>query len=245
MVRRDVEQNGDVGAEVVHVVQLETAQLDDVVCVRIFGDLQGEAVADVACQPGIVSGILEDVIDEARRRRLSVTSRDTDHLRVRVTAGKLYLADDVRALCHELLDHRSFLGDARTLDDLVGIEDFLFRVMLLFPFDAVVVEQFLVLVLDGRHIRHEDVEALFFSQYGGTGSALSGTQYYDSFHISFPFLTLVLPAFRSPGGCPRRRYSCSRPSGITFPAVGESHSQCTPTIFHRSCPNGRFILSSM
>ena len=40
VVWRDVQQDGDVGTEVIHVVQLERAEFDDVVFVRVFGDLQ-------------------------------------------------------------------------------------------------------------------------------------------------------------------------------------------------------------
>ena len=64
MVGGDVQQNGDVGAEVIHVVQLERAQLNHIIGMRVFCHLQGKAVADVACQTYIIACILEDVVDE-------------------------------------------------------------------------------------------------------------------------------------------------------------------------------------
>ena len=50
VVGRDVEQHGDIGLEVVHVVELETAQLDDVVVVVAGSHLQGQTLAHVTGQ---------------------------------------------------------------------------------------------------------------------------------------------------------------------------------------------------
>ena len=72
MVGGDVQQNGNVGAEVIHIVQLERTQLDDVVFVRILGHLQGKRVAYVAGQSGVVARIAEDVVDEAGGGGLAV-----------------------------------------------------------------------------------------------------------------------------------------------------------------------------
>ena len=73
MVGRNVQQYGDVCPELVHVVELETAKLDDVVVVvPPLGNLQGEAPAYVACQPYVVACIPEDVVDEACRGGLAV-----------------------------------------------------------------------------------------------------------------------------------------------------------------------------
>ena len=44
----DVHQYGNVGTEVIHIVQLEGTQLNDVVIMLLRGYLQGQAVADVA-----------------------------------------------------------------------------------------------------------------------------------------------------------------------------------------------------
>ena len=223
MVRGDVEQDGDVGAEVIHIVQLEAAQLDDVVFVRVFCNLQGKAVADVPGQPGIIACIREDMIDEACRGRFPIAARDADHLGIGIPAGEFNLADNVCALFHEFSDHRGFFGNARALDDLVGIEDFLFRMVPLFPFDAMVVEQLLVFVLDGGHIGNEHIESFLLCQYGCTGSALAGTQYYDSFHISFPFLNSCFAYILTfPANVPGRREYGSQPLGTVFPGVGNT-----------------------
>lgn len=162
----DVEQYGNVGMEVIHVVELETAQFDDVIGMRLFGDLQSQALPDVSGQSNVIAGILEYMEDEACGRCLSIAPGDAYHLGVGVTAGKFNLADDVCALLDELLYHRGFLRYAWTLDDLVGTEYFFLSVVSFFPFDVMVVEQLLVLVLNGRHIRNEHVEALCLGKYG-------------------------------------------------------------------------------
>ena len=62
MVRGNVHQDGDIGAELIHIVQLEGAEFDNIIVVLLHGHLQGKAVADVACQPYIQSRTLEDVV---------------------------------------------------------------------------------------------------------------------------------------------------------------------------------------
>ena len=185
MVRRDVEQDGDVGTKLVHVVQLERTELDDIIFVRILCHLQRQAPSDVTSQSHVVARILEDVVDEACRGGLAVASRDADHLAVGVAARKLYLADDGRSLLDEALYHRDAVGDARALDDLVCREHLLLRVVALLPCDAVVVEQLLVLVLHLRCVGDKHVEALLLGQHGSTCAALAGSKNYDSFHLSF------------------------------------------------------------
>ena len=80
VVGGDVEQDGDVGTEVVHVVKLERAEFDDVVFVWVFCHLKGKRVADVTRQTSVVTCLLEDVVDERRGGGLAVAARDTDHL---------------------------------------------------------------------------------------------------------------------------------------------------------------------
>lgn len=58
----DVHQYGNVGTEVIHIVQLEGTQLNDVVIMLLRGYLQGQAVADVAGEADVQACTLEDVI---------------------------------------------------------------------------------------------------------------------------------------------------------------------------------------
>ncbi len=152
MVRGDIQQDGDIGTEIVHIIQLETAELDDIILMWILCYLKSEGVANVACQSSIVTSLLEDMVDERSGSGLTIRARDTYHLRIRIATSKLDLTDDMDALLLDLHNHRSRIGDARTLDDLIGIEYLGLCVLTLFPFDLTVVEHLLVLVGNLRHV---------------------------------------------------------------------------------------------
>ena len=94
MVRGNVHQDGDIGAELIHIVQLEGAEFDNIIVVLLHGHLQGKAVADVACQPYIQSRTLEDVVNERGGGSLAVRTGDANHFGVCITSGELYLGDD-------------------------------------------------------------------------------------------------------------------------------------------------------
>ena len=72
MVRRNVQQNGDVCTEIVHIIELERREFDDVVLMRLFCHLQGQRVTNVSSQSGIVARLTEDMIDERSGCRLTV-----------------------------------------------------------------------------------------------------------------------------------------------------------------------------
>ena len=173
MVGRDVQQDGNVGTEVVHVVELERAQLNDVVLVGLLSHLEGQRVADVASQPGIVACSLEDVIDETGGRRLAVGTGNTDHLGVGIAACKLYLADDADATFLGFDHHRCRVGDTRALDDFVSIKNTSLRMLPFLPRYLVVVEQFLIFVGNLRHVRNKHIEPFFLCQYSCTGTAFT------------------------------------------------------------------------
>ena len=175
VIGRDVEQNGNVGTEVVHVVELERTQFDDIVLVRFLSHLESKTLTDISGQSHVVSGTLEDVIDQRGGCRLAVAARDTDHLGVRISSCELNLADDMCVLGHQFLHHRSLFWDARAFDDLICTQDFLLGVMTFFPFDLMVVKQFLVLVLDRRSVRYENIETFFLCQHGSSCTALAGS----------------------------------------------------------------------
>ena len=175
MVRGDVEQDGYVGTELIHVVELETTQLDDIVFVRCLSYLQSQALADVACQAHVIASRLDDVVDQGGGSGLSVASGDANHLGIRISASKLYLADDRSTLSHQLLYHGSFLRDARAFDDFIGIQYLFLRMMSLFPFDVMFIHQFLVVVFDLRHIRHKDFETFLLGKNGSSCAAFASS----------------------------------------------------------------------
>ena len=81
----------------------------------------------------------------------------------------------MRVLPDKFLNHRGLFRYSRALDNLVSIEYFLFSVVPFLPFNVVLIKYFLVLFMDGRHVRYEYVEALFLGQHGSSCAALSGS----------------------------------------------------------------------
>ena len=159
MVGSDVEQDGDVGMEVVHVVELERAKLDDIVFVWILSHLQCERASDVACKSCVIACCLEDVVDERRGCGLAIRARNANHLGVGVASGKFYLADDVYSLVDGLFYHWRFFWYARAFYYFVGIKNALFGVLLFLPFNVMVVEHSLIFVFYCRHVAYEHVES--------------------------------------------------------------------------------------
>ena len=64
VVGRNIHQHGNVGAELIHVIQLERTKLNHVVIMLIRGHLQSKTLANVACQSYIQTCTLENVINE-------------------------------------------------------------------------------------------------------------------------------------------------------------------------------------
>ena len=137
--------------------------------------LQGERVAYVACEPHVEPCAVEDVVDERGGRGLAVGACDTNHLGMGVARGELYLGDDGRALCLQLLDKRCSERDTRALHYLIGIENLLGSMPAVFPRDAVLVEHGAVGEFDFPHIANEHLVAFLFAQNRGTRARLSGT----------------------------------------------------------------------
>ena len=173
MIGRYIQQDSYIRFEVVHVVQLKTAQFDHVDRVRVFGNLQCQAVSYVSCQADIHSGFFQDVVCKHGSRCLTITSGDTDHFRVGVSSGKFYFGDDMRPLRFQFLDHRSLIGYSGTFDDLVGIQNVGFGMLSFFPTDSVGVEHILILGFDRRKVGNEHVKSFCLRQHGCTCTAFS------------------------------------------------------------------------
>lgn len=174
MVGRYIQQDSDVRLKVVHVVELETTQFDHVDGVRIFSHLKGEAVPDVPGKPCVHSRLPEDVVGEHGRRRLAVASGDTDHLGVRIPSGKFDFGDDRRTFLLQFLYDGSLVGNPRTLDNLVGIQDVGFGMPALFPTDSTGIQHILILGFDRREIGNEYIESFRLRQHGSTCAAFTG-----------------------------------------------------------------------
>ena len=90
MVGSDVEQDGNVCLELIHVVQLKTAQLNHIIIMLFTGHLKGKTSTDIAGQSNIQTGILEYLKHQSGGCRLTITTGDTYHLGLGVTCGKFY-----------------------------------------------------------------------------------------------------------------------------------------------------------
>ena len=98
MIRCYIQYNSDIRFKVVHIIQLETAQLDHVDRMWIFRNLKRQAVSDIPGQAHVHARFFQYMIRKHRRCRLAVATRDANHLRVRIPSGKLDLGDDRRTL---------------------------------------------------------------------------------------------------------------------------------------------------
>ena len=151
-------------------------------------------MAYVAGKAHVVTGILHDVVDERSGGCLAVRASDANHLGIGISTGKLNLRDDGCALCPQLLDHGGFLGNARTFDNLVGRKDERFGVLTFLPLNTILVELLLILWFDGGEVGHKHVESLQLGQYGGSCSALGGSEYYYAFHRYRIFSVMIVMA---------------------------------------------------
>ena len=176
MVGRDIHEDGDIRLEVIHVVELETGELNYIIVEAALRHLQRKAASDVSCKSHVVARLFEDVVDERGGRGLTVGTGDADHLGVGVSTGELDFGDDVNPLLPYFLNHWRLVGYSRALDDFVGIEDFLLRMLFLFPLNVVVVEQFLIFVLNFSEVGHEDLKSLLLCENGSSCSALRRTK---------------------------------------------------------------------
>ena len=173
VVGRDVKQHGHIGLELIHVIQLETAQFNDVHVVMLGSDLQRQTTAHITCQAHVQTRFLEDVIGEFGRRCLAIAAGDANHLGIGVATRKFNLAHDGNFALNGLGHHGCCVGDARALHYLVGVEDLFRGVPAFLPGDVILVEQVLIGLPDGAGITQPHVHAFHFGKHCGTRAALA------------------------------------------------------------------------
>ena len=135
VVGGDVEQHGYVGFEVIHVVELETAEFHYVDIVRLACYLVCQRISYVAGQPGVDSGVGQYVVCQHGGGGFAVAACDTHHLGVGVSACQFYLADYRYVLCLCSSHGRSVERYARAFYDFVGGEYAFHRVPAFLEFD--------------------------------------------------------------------------------------------------------------
>ena len=123
MVRGDVGDDCDVCFEVVHVVKLEAAELQNVDVEFLGSHLISIALADVTAQTHVHSCLLEEMINQGSGSGLSVATCDAHLLCIVIATCELDFRDHIDAAVCEFSHHRGSCRDAGALDDLVCIEN--------------------------------------------------------------------------------------------------------------------------
>ena len=175
MVRSDIHQYGDIGTEVIHIVQLERAEFDDIIVMMLFGYLQSQALADISGQSYIQICTLKDVVDQGSSRCLSVGTGDTDHFCIGIASGKLDFGDNRCTLGFQFQDQRGVIRDTGAFNHLIGIQNEFFGMMSFLPGNMVAVQKVLILILDSGHIRNKCFKSFYFGEYGCTSAAFTGS----------------------------------------------------------------------
>ena len=173
VVRRDVGDDGDICLEVVYIVKLEAAELEDIDVVLLRSYLVGIALSDVSAESDVQSGLLEKMIDKRCRCRLSVASCDADLLCRVIASCKFDLRNHIDALLHHLLHHRGCGRDAGTLDDLVCVEDEILGMSALLVRYLPLVEHGCVILGNLTHIREEHIITFNLCEDCGAYSAFA------------------------------------------------------------------------
>ncbi len=191
MVGGDIHKYCYLSPEVIHSVELEAAEFNHIVIISALCHCHCETVPHIAGHGYVEPGLLHHVIDQVRGGGLAVASRHAYLDGICVTAGKLDLGNHRDALFTYGHNKWIILVQAGTLDHLAGVHNQLRGVLPLFKSDVVGDQYLTVLVLYRAAVAHENVKSLLLSQHSRSRTALSRTQYYNSFVHSV--LSSVLP----------------------------------------------------
>jgi hypothetical protein len=64
MIGRNVEQDGDIGTELIHIVELKTAQFDDIPVVVAHSHLISQTLSDISSKANVVTGASKNILDK-------------------------------------------------------------------------------------------------------------------------------------------------------------------------------------
>ena len=182
MVWRNVHKNGNICTEIVHSIQLKTAQFQHIVIVLLCCHKIGVALSNVASQPHIHSCSLHHIVDEGGSGGLAVAAGNTDLLGGVISSCKLYLGDDMDAPLPEGHNQRSALRNSRALYNLVCIENLGLGMAALFVLNVVSLKSLFKGCANLAAVAQEDIKSLYFGQYSGTYAALSTSKYNNPLH---------------------------------------------------------------
>ncbi len=152
MIRGDVHYDGDVGLEIIHVLELEAGELYHVVIMVGACHLIGEAASHVAGESHIQPCLLEDVVGKQGSGGFAVAPRDAHHFCVGVSRCELNFGNDGNPFLHDFTDNRGAGRYSGAFHHYVGFEDTLLCVVSGLVFDSFGVEYFAVMVADVSHV---------------------------------------------------------------------------------------------
>ena len=106
VVGGDIHQHSNVSTEVVHVIQLEARQFNHIVIEMLFCHLKRQTSSYISCQTHIVACLFQNVIDERGGGRLTIRTRNTNHLGIRISTSKFNFRDNRNLLFLDFHNHR-------------------------------------------------------------------------------------------------------------------------------------------
>jgi len=185
MIGSNIQKYSHIGAKIIHVIKLKTAQLYNIILMRRFGNLKGEALTDIPRKPDVQSRLFKDMIRQRGSRSLAIGAGDTYHLRVaRIPACKLNLRYYRYFTSDNFLYYRSFIRNARTFNYLVGRKNLFYCMPILFKCNTPLNKRLTVRRFDSARIRNKDIISLFRSQHSRSNPALPASKYNNSIHKS-------------------------------------------------------------
>mgnify|MGYP007101901045 CR=1 FL=1 len=180
VVRGDVRDDGDVRLEVIDVVQLETADFEDIIVEVLGRDLIGVGFPDVSSEADVETCVPEKVIDEGRRGGLAVRAGYANLLRGVIPSREFDFRDDARPLVAEFHDKGGHRRDSGALHDLVRVKDKVLRVAAFLKGDVPFGEGLYVFFIYLPTVGEEYVHSLFLCEYGSAHAAFRTSEYNQS-----------------------------------------------------------------
>lgn len=178
----DVGEDSYVGSERDYIVQLEAADLHYIPFLRVFRDLPGERIPDIARQRAVESAMSTDMVGHGGSRAFAVAAGDTDDPAIAfVTVGELDLADDRDIVGTDLFYDGRFFRDAGAFHDFIGIQDKGFGVVVFFERDVAFLQHPPVVVFQRAAVGDKYVIAALLRQDRRTYTAFAAAEYDQTF----------------------------------------------------------------
>ena len=182
MVGGNVRYYRDVRPEIIGVVELEAADFQHVIVVFLGSHLKGVALADVAAQAYVETGLLEQIVDQGGGGSLAVGTGYADLLGAVVARSEFNLGHNVGSLGRQCLYHGRCGGDAGTLDHLVGVQYLVGGMSAFLEGDFPFAQHVGIFLLDASVVGEEYVKSFYFCEHRGSYAALGPAQYNYSCH---------------------------------------------------------------